>query len=131
MSNTFGTKVKFTLFGESHGECVGCVLDGIAPGIKVDYEYIRLQLWRRRPKGKISTNRVETDDFKIVSGVFNGYTCGTPICIIIPNSNVSDKDYDEIKSIARPGHADYTAHIKYKGFEDYRGGGHFSIKDTM
>ena len=130
MKNTLGTSVKITVFGESHGEGIGAVLDGIAPGIPVDEEFIASQLTLRRPVGQISTPRVEKDNFIIYSGVFGGYTTGTPICIVIPNENTKSKDYSEIRSKARPGHADFTAFAKYHGFEDYRGGGHFSGRIT-
>lgn len=130
MKNTYGTSVKITLFGESHGAGVGVVLDGIAPGIEVSEEFIASQLSLRRPVGQISTPRVEKDNFIIYSGVFDGKTTGTPICIVIPNENTKSKDYSEIRSKARPGHADFTAFSKYHGFEDYRGGGHFSGRIT-
>ncbi len=122
--------MKITVFGESHGEAIGAVLDGIAPGIPVDYDFIANKLSLRRPVGAISTPRVEKDNFIIESGVFEGYTTGTPICILIPNENTISKDYSENRSKARPGHADYTAFAKYHGFEDYRGGGHFSGRIT-
>jgi len=130
MKNTLGTSVKITVFGESHGTGIGAVLDGIAPGIPVDEDFIASQLSLRRPVGQISTPRVEMDNFVIQSGVFGGYTTGTPICIVIPNENTKSKDYSEIRSKARPGHADFTAYAKYHGFEDYRGGGHFSGRIT-
>lgn len=130
MKNTFGSSVSLTLFGESHGAAIGAVIDGIAPGIKIDEDFIRSQLFLRRPVGLISTPRVEPDEFVIESGVFEGKTTGTPICILIPNVNTKSKDYSEIRSKARPGHADYTAYEKYHGFEDYRGGGHFSGRIT-
>ncbi|MCR5636881.1 MAG: chorismate synthase [Clostridiales bacterium] len=130
MKNTFGTNVSVTVFGESHGPAVGAVLDGMAPGIEIDYEYIKHRLKLRAPVGSISTSRREDDDFEILSGVFNGKTTGTPICIVIKNKDVKSKDYSDIKNIARPGHADYTANVKYHGFQDYRGGGHFSGRIT-
>ncbi len=130
MKNIIGTNVTLTIFGESHGEAVGAVIDGIAPGIAVDNDFIVSQLSLRRPVGAISTPRVETDKFQILSGVFEGKTTGTPICIIIPNENTKSQDYGEIRSKARPGHADFTAFAKYHGFEDYRGGGHFSGRIT-
>lgn len=130
MKNTFGNNISITLFGESHGEAIGAVLDGLPAGIPVNEEFIRHQLSLRRPVGKISTLRCETDDFKIVSGVWNGYTTGTSIAIIIPNTNTNSSDYGPMRSIARPGHADYTAYCKYNGYEDYRGGGHFSGRVT-
>ena len=130
MKNTFGTSVSVTIFGESHGGGIGAVLDGMAPGIAVDTEFITSQLDKRKPKGRISTSRKEGDEFAIVSGVFNGRTTGTPICIMIPNSNTKSGDYEKTKDLARPGHADYTAQCKYHGFQDYRGGGHFSGRIT-
>lgn len=128
MKNTFGQSVAITLFGESHGEEIGAVLDGLAPGLVVDEDFIRHQLSLRRPQGKISTARVEADEFRIVSGVFEGRTTGTPLCILIPNTNTRSKDYS--KGLPRPGHADYTAECKYHGYQDYRGGGHFSGRIT-
>ena len=128
MKNTFGQSVAVTLFGESHGEEIGAVLDGLAPGLRIDEDFIRHQLSLRRPQGKISTARVEADEFRIVSGVFEGRTTGTPLCILIPNTNTRSKDYT--KGLPRPGHADYTAQCKYHGFQDYRGGGHFSGRIT-
>lgn len=128
MKNTFGQSVTVTVFGESHGAAIGAVIDGLAPGIPVDTGYIERQLSRRRPSFKTDTARRENDAYNIVSGVFNGKTTGTPICIIIPNENTKSGDYDYGK--ARPSHADYAAYCKYHGFEDYRGGGHFSGRIT-
>ena len=130
MKNTFGLSVAVTLFGESHGEYIGAVIDGLAPGIDVNEEYINHMLFLRRPDGKISTPRKENDEFKIVSGVINGKTTGTPITILIPNENVKSGDYSEMRTVARPSHADYTAECKYHGFQDSRGGGHFSGRIT-
>lgn len=130
MKNTFGNALTITLFGESHGPAIGAVLDGLAPGIKIDEEYIRGKLNQRRPVGKISTPRQEEDKVEFLSGVFNGYTTGTPLCLIIRNENVKSKDYDSVSRLARPSHADLTARYKYGGFEDYRGGGHFSGRIT-
>lgn len=128
MKNTFGQSVSVTLFGESHGAEIGAVIDGLAPGIEIDEDFIRHQLDLRRPSGKISTARVESDPFRIVSGVFEGHTTGTPICILIPNTNTKSGDYT--RGLPRPGHADFSAICKYHGFEDYRGGGHFSGRIT-
>ena len=130
MKNTFGTALTVTLFGESHGEAIGAVLDGISPGIKINDEYIRQKLEQRRPRGRISTSRSEADEYRIVSGVFDGYTTGAPLCILIPNSSQNSKDYSVLKATPRPSHADYTADCKYRGFQDYRGGGHFSGRVT-
>lgn len=130
MRNTIGENLTLTLFGESHGEYIGAVLDGLTPGIKVDLEFIAQQLSKRRPQNKIETPRIEMDEFSIVSGVYNGYATGAPLCLLIPNKNVKSQDYDSMKNIARPSHADYVAHIKYDGFNDVRGGGHFSGRIT-
>ncbi len=130
MKNTFGNQVSITLFGESHGPAIGAVLDGLAPGIPVDEDEIRHQLALRRAAGALSTARQEGDPFVIESGVFNGVTTGTPICILIPNESQHSRDYAATYGKARPGHADYTAYVKYHGFEDYRGGGHFSGRIT-
>ncbi len=130
MKNTFGNQITVTIFGESHGKGLGIVMDGLAPGMKVDEEFTRAQLAKRRPAGKISTARCEQDEYTIVSGVFNGFTTGTPVCIVIPNTAQHSKDYSATRAKARPGHADYTAYCKYHGFEDYRGGGHFSGRIT-
>lgn len=130
MKNTFGNNISITLFGESHGEAIGAVLDGLPAGINVSEDFISHQLDLRRPVGKISTPRQEKDEFKIISGVFNGKTTGTALCIFIPNENTQSKDYSKNYGKARPGHADYTAFSKYNGCEDYRGGGHFSGRVT-
>ncbi len=130
MKNTFGNNISVTIFGESHSKGIGVVIDGLPAGIAVDEEFIRHMLGRRRPSGAISTARREADEYVIQSGVFVGFTTGTPICITIPNNDTKSKDYDAFRGKARPGHADYTAHIKYGGFEDYRGGGHFSGRIT-
>ena len=130
MSNSIGKAVTVTLFGESHGPAVGAVLDGIAPGVYVDLEYIKERLLLRAPFGKISTARAEPDDFSILSGVYNGYTTGTPIAIVIENKNTKSADYDALRDTPRPSHADYTAYVKYGEHRDHRGGGHFSGRVT-
>ena len=130
MKNTLGENFCVTIFGESHGPYIGVVLDGIAPGINVNKDFINHQLDLRRPSGKISTKRVETDEFILASGVFNDKTTGTPLTILIPNSVQHSKDYEKTATLARPGHADYTANVKYHGFQDFRGGGHFSGRIT-
>lgn len=130
MKNTFGESVSVTLFGESHGEQIGAVLDGIAPGIPVDEGYIAARLAQRRPQGAISTARREQDPFRIVSGVYKGVTTGAPLCVLIPNEHAQSADYAAWRGLARPSHADYTAYCKYHGYEDYRGGGHFSGRLT-
>ncbi len=130
MKNSLGNNVTVTVFGESHGAGVGAVLDGMPAGIPVDEEFIKHQLKLRRPSGDISTPRVEVDNYIIYSGVFGGYTTGTPICVVVPNENTRSKDYSADRFLARPSHADYVAFSKYNGFEDYRGGGHFSGRVT-
>ena len=130
MRNTFGNNLTVTLFGESHGEAIGVVLDGITAGISVDIENIKKMLSLRKGISEISTPRREEDNFKIISGVFEGKTTGSPLCIVIPNEDTRSKDYSATKDLARPSHADFTAECKYNGFQDYRGGGHFSGRIT-
>ena len=130
MKNTIGNSLTVTLFGESHGKAIGAVIDGMPSGIAVDEEYVAKQLSRRRPKDALSTPRQEKDDFSILSGVFEGKTTGTPICITIPNSDTHSSDYGEMQYKMRPSHADFTANCRYNGFQDYRGGGHFSGRIT-
>lgn len=130
MKNTFGNALSVTLFGESHGECTGCVLDGLAPGIEIDEQFINERLFLRRPDGYLTTARTETDEFKIVSGIYNNKTTGTPLTIIISNKDVKRTDYESDCILPRPSHADYTGYIKYNGFNDKDGGGHFSGRIT-
>ena len=130
MKDTFGQSVSITLAGESHGAGIVAILSGIAPGIPVDEDFIAKQLTKRRPFGTISTARQEADRFEILSGVFGGFTTGTAIAILIRNEDAESKNYSELASTARPGHADYSAQCKYHGFQDYRGGGHFSGRTT-
>lgn len=130
MKNTFGNNITITLFGESHGPCIGAILDGMTPGIPVDEDFIKIKLAQRAPSTDISTPRKEKDSFQIISGVYEGKTTGTPIAIIIPNEDIDSSSYIKDKNIIRPGHADYTAECKYHGFQDSRGGGHFSGRLT-
>ena len=130
MKNSIGTSVILTLSGESHGSMLCAILDGLAPGIPVDEQFIASRLALRRPKGPADTARREKDAFSIVSGVFEGRTTGAPITILIPNEDVRSADYERTHALARPSHADYAAHIKYGGCEDWRGGGHFSGRVT-
>ncbi len=128
MKNSIGTNVILTLFGESHGEYIGATLDGLPAGIKVDEDFISSQLSKRRPNSSIDTGRIEKDYYQIISGVFNGYTSGSPLTILIKNENTKSGDYD--KNLIRPSHADYVSKVKYDGYSDYRGGGHFSGRLT-
>ncbi len=130
MKSTIGNQLHLSLFGESHGAAVGVVIDGLAPGIPVHPEFIQHQMDLRKPKGKISTQRQEADQVRILSGVFEGMTTGTPICLMIENQSQQSRDYAKSKDLARPSHADYTANEKYRGYQDYRGGGHFSGRLT-
>ncbi|GAA0180767.1 chorismate synthase [Clostridium sediminicola] len=131
MSGVWGNKVKYSIFGESHGESIGIVIDGLDPGIELDIESIKKEMERRAPgKNKLSTPRNEKDKFEIQSGLFQNKTTGTPLCAIIRNSNQHSKDYSKTKDLLRPGHADYSGRIKYNNFNDYRGGGHFSGRLT-
>ncbi len=130
MKNTFGNSLSITLFGESHGEAIGCVIDGISPGIEIDEKFILSQMEKRKGINALSTARREKDEVKILSGVFEGRTTGTPICLMIENADTKSKDYSKTKDLARPSHADYTAECKYGGYQDYRGGGHFSGRLT-
>ena len=130
MKSSFGQSVNICITGESHGEALVAVLSGLTPGIEVDREYISRCLSQRAPFGLISTSRQEADEFEILSGVSGGFTTGTPITILIRNTNLKSADYSEMVSTPRPGHADFTAEVKYHGFQDYRGGGHFSGRIT-
>ncbi len=131
MSCNFGSKIKLTIFGQSHSQAIGCVLDGIPAGIKLDTDRIEAFMARRAPgKNKISTARKEADTPRIISGVVDGVTCGAPICAIIENSDTRSGDYDKLRSLPRPGHSDYAAFMKHNGFNDIRGGGNFSGRLT-
>jgi chorismate synthase len=130
MSNSFGTLFKITTFGESHGPAIGCIIDGCPAGIEVEESFIQGELDRRKPgQSKITTQRKEDDTFKILSGVFEGQTTGTPIAIVIENQDQRSKDYSHIAETFRPSHADYTYEVKY-GVRDYRGGGRSSARET-
>lgn len=131
MSGIWGNKIKFSIFGESHGEAVGITIDGLEPGMVLDFEDIKKEMDRRAPgKSALASTRREKDEFQVLSGIFNGKTTGTPLCAIIPNTGQKSGDYEKTKDLMRPSHADYTGYIKYKGFNDYRGGGHFSGRLT-
>jgi len=128
--NRFGQRFSITTFGESHGKAIGCVVDGVPAGLEIDLDFIQSELDRRRPgKSKLETARKEADRVEILSGVFEGFSTGTPICMIIYNSDQRSRDYDNIKDIFRPSHADFTYFYKY-GIRDYRGGGRSSARET-
>lgn len=128
--NRLGELWVLTTFGESHGAGIGCVLDGVPAGLRVDEEFLNLELSRRRPGGSLySTPRKESDRVEILSGVMEGFTTGTPLAMFIPNENQKSSDYESIRSIFRPGHADFTYHYKY-GLRDHRGGGRSSARET-
>ena len=129
--NTFGRNFRVTTFGESHGVGIGCVIDGCPPGLAVDIAFIQGELNRRRPgQSNIVTQRKESDTVEILSGVFEGNTTGAPVTFFIRNSDAKSKDYDELRHTFRPSHADFTYHKKYKGFNDYTGGGRSSARTT-
>lgn len=131
MSSVFGHSIKLSVFGESHSAAVGMTLDGIPAGEKIDMDELQSFMDRRAPgRDTRSTARHEDDIPEFLSGIRDGVTCGTPIAAVIRNKDVRSSDYDDMKNIPRPGHADYPAHIKYEGREDYRGGGHFSGRLT-
>ena len=130
MKNTFGQHLAVTLFGESHGAAIGAVLDGLCPGLPIDEENICRMLQLRQPGGAISTARKEKDLFEIVSGAINGKATGTPLTLLIRNQDTKSGDYAAMQALMRPGHADYPAQCKYHGYQDIRGGGHFSGRIT-
>ena len=130
MSNIYGKNVRVSIFGESHGAGFGIVIDGVKPGTPVDMDRIAVQMARRAPGGSLATARREADQVEILSGILNGKAEGTPICGIIRNTDTRSSDYLKTAGLLRPSHADYTGHIRYKGFEDIRGGGHFSARIT-
>jgi chorismate synthase len=129
--NTFGNFLKITTFGESHGVMMGAVIDGLPAGLSIDLDFIRKELQRRKPgQSHITTQRKEDEEFQIVSGVFEGKSLGTSIAILIPNSDAKSKDYNHLKDVYRPSHADFTYDKKY-GHRDYRGGGRASARETV
>lgn len=130
--NTFGNIFKVSVFGESHGPCVGVTLDGVPAGISLNISDFLPDLERRKGGLQKGTTPRKEDDLPIFqSGFYNGYTTGTPLTIIFENNNVRSADYEKQRAIPRPGHADFVAHVKYGGFEDYRGSGHFSARLTV
>lgn len=131
MSSMIGDRIKLSIFGESHGAAIGVVIDGLPAGEKVDFEQIESQMARRAPgKDKTTTARRENDEPQILSGVVDGRTTGAPLCAVIKNNDAHSSDYDDLSRFPRPGHADFTAQARYGGFNDFRGGGHFSGRLT-
>lgn len=129
--NSFGRIFRVSILGESHGDCVGILIDGCPAGINLSNDDFTLDIERRKPGAKGTTPRKEDDIPEIISGVFNGKTTGTPITILFKNSNTRSTDYEKQRAVPRPGHADFVASKKFGGFEDYRGGGHFSGRLTV
>ena len=131
MSSTYGTMLKLSIFGQSHGAAIGMTLDGIPAGLPVDLDRLQTFLNRRSPgQNNWSTPRKEADKPELLAGITEGFTCGAPIAAVIPNTNTRSGDYANLKDCPRPGHADYTAQIKYGGYQDAAGGGHFSGRLT-
>ena len=131
MENSLGKLFTITSFGESHGRCVGIVIDGCPAGLPITEEDIQGEVDKRRPgAGMAATKRVEEDKVEILSGIFNGTTTGAPICLLVWNKDVDSSEYERMRFLPRPGHADYTAFMKYGGFNDFRGGGRFSGRIT-
>ena len=131
MSSVFGKNIKISIFGQSHSPAIGVTLDGIPAGVKIDFDALQDFLARRAPgTSEFTTPRKEADIPEFLCGLVNGVTCGAPITAIIRNTNTRPSDYADLSDIPRPGHADYTARIKYKGYEDPTGGGHFSGRLT-
>ncbi|MBQ8077176.1 MAG: chorismate synthase [Eubacterium sp.] len=131
MSSVIGKNIRLSVFGESHGEAIGCVIDGLPSGIKLDMDFINAEMARRAPgRHKTSTPRKEADSPHILSGVLNGVTTGAPLAMMIENTNTKSGDYKDILTVPRPSHSDYPAYVKFGGNNDIRGGGHFSARLT-
>ncbi|MCI8624403.1 MAG: chorismate synthase [Provencibacterium sp.] len=131
MSSEWGRRLHISIFGESHGEGIGMVLDGVPPGEPIDFDALRRFALRRAPgRDKAATPRKESDQPQFLSGFLEGVTTGAPICAVIRNENTRSGDYRKMETLARPGHADYTGYLRYKGYNDIRGGGHFSARLT-
>lgn len=129
--DTFGKQFRVSVFGESHGVAVGALIDGVPAGLPLLESDFEKDISRRAARGGFTSERKEADTPHILSGVFDGHTTGAPLCVVFRNSDVHSSDYDFLPSTPRPGHVDYPAHIKFDGFEDYRGGGHFSGRLTL
>ena len=129
--DTFGKQFRVSVFGESHGVAVGALIDGVPAGLPLSESDFEKDISRRAARGGFTSERKEVDTPHLLSGVFDGHTTGAPLCVVFRNSDVHSSDYDFLPSTPRPGHAHYPAHIKFDGFEDYRGGGHFSGRLTL
>ena len=131
MGSSYGENIRLTIFGQSHSRSIGMTVEGIPAGIKIDMDELQKFLNRRAPgRNRLSTPRKEADKPEFVSGLVDDVTCGAPICAVINNTNTRSQDYSKLKTVPRPGHADYTAEVKYGGYQDYAGGGHFSGRLT-
>lgn len=131
MSSSFGEQIKISIFGQSHSEGIGVVVDGLPAGEKIDMEAVRQFMQRRAPgRQAFATARKEGDEPEVLSGLFEDMTCGAPLCAVIRNTNTRSQDYNQLKEIPRPAHADYPAMVRHRGYQDYRGGGHFSGRLT-
>lgn len=131
MSGCFGTRLKLAIFGESHGPAIGVTLDGLPPGLELDMPFIESEMARRAPgQSPMSTTRKEADAPEILSGILDGVTTGAPLCAVIRNTSQRSRDYGNLGDLVRPGHSDYTGHVRYFGYNDVRGGGHFSGRIT-
>jgi chorismate synthase len=131
MSGIWGNRIKISIFGESHGKAIGINIDGLKAGILLDHDYIKKEMQRRAPgNNEFSTPRKEGDEYEVLSGCFEGRITGTPLCVMIYNTDRKSEDYAKLKNIMRPSHGDYTGYVRYSGFNDYRGGGHFSGRLT-
>lgn len=130
MGNSLGKLFTVTSFGESHGRCVGIIVDGCPAGLPITREDIQKEVDKRKPGSLATTGRIEDDKVEILSGVFNGFTTGAPVCLLLWNKDIDSSEYEKNRFLPRPGHADYTAFMKYGGFNDYRGGGQFSGRIT-
>ena len=131
MGSIYGKNVRVSIFGQSHSAAIGVVIDGLPAGFQPDFEALTAFLQRRTPgQSLLSTSRREADEYEILSGIVDGKTCGAPLAAVIRNTNVRKDDYPNFHVTPRPGHADYTAQVKYDGFQDKTGGGHFSGRLT-
>ena len=130
MSSTFGNRIKVTIFGESHGKGIGCVIDGLPAGKMIDFEALKVFMSRRSAAEKYETHRAEADEYEIISGFFEGHTTGSPLCAVTYNKNQDPSAYSDVRVCPRPSQSDYAASVRYGGYNDFRGGGHLSGRLT-